>query len=159
MATNPRGTSLVEVLMAVIIFGICVGIFYSVFYLNWQAFDRYIAKADFSQELDRIVDSIALDARFAQRIEVPATAAGEDKTATMMAPDGTAVATYSMMNDGRMMLSRQGVVSLLTDKLDFPVSDFDQDGNAVTVKVGLIDQLFGRTVTLDAATEIYPRNN
>ena len=133
-----------------------MGIFYSVFLLNWEAFDSYIARADLGQELDEMVDTIALDGRFAKQVNLTST--GSLKQAVFIDPDGNVLGTYTIKNTGEFIVHRGQIDSIVSTKMDFINSNFNKSGKSILLTLALTDQIFGKQVNLNSATEIYPRN-
>lgn len=139
------------------IVGIAGGLFYTVFILNWKAFDNYIAQADLGQELDLVLDKVAVDGRFAKNNEV----AGDEsaKSVSFTDPDGNVLGVYTIKNTGEFVVNRGGDDFVLSSKVDFAKSDLVETGRSIVLILALKDEVFGRPVTLSSAVEIYPRNN
>ena len=133
-----------------------MGIFYSVFFLNWEAFDSYIARADLGQELDEMIDTVAKDGRFAKQVNLTST--GALKQAAFIDPDGNVLGTYTIKNTGEFIIHRGQNDSVVSTKMDFVNSSFDKRGKSILLTLALADRIFGKQVNLTSATEIYPRN-
>ena len=133
-----------------------MGIFYSVFFLNWEAFDSYIARADLGQELDQMIDTVAQDGRFAKQVDLTST--GALKQAAFIDPDGNVLGTYTIKNTGEFIIRRGQNDSIVSTRIDFVNSNFDKRGKSILLTLALADRIFGKQVTLTSATEIYPRN-
>ncbi len=152
-----KGFSLVEIVTVVAILGISIGIFYTVFFMNWESFESFIARADLSQELDEMVDKVVYDGRFAKQVNV--NQSSNIKQAAFIDPDGKLLGVYTIKDTGEFVISRTGQNDYTAStRVDFTNSNFNRQGKSFLLTLALKDQVLGHPVTLSSATEIYPRN-
>ena len=156
MRAHTKGFTLVEIVMVLAILGVAMLSFYTVFFMNWQAFDSTVSQADFNQDLDGIVDRIALDGRHAAQIILTNTATTQQ--AAFVDINSTMLGTYTLQNNGVLTLTTPNGNQVLSDKLDFNNSNFSQQGKSILVKLTLTNSVFGRPVNLTSSTEIFQRN-
>jgi len=155
---NKKGFTLVETITVLAIVGIFIAFFYTLYFLNWQACDQFIAYADFGQDMDQIIDQIGQDGRNATTIKITINSPTTQQV-ECLDTNGNPISTYTMTNTGVFTITNaQNNQNIITQKLDFANSAFVMDGNAIQVKLRLADQIFGHTVFLNSETEIYPRN-
>lgn len=155
---NQKGFSLVELVTVLAIVGVVSGILYTVFFMNWQAFDMNIAQADLGAEYEQAVETIVNDSRFARQINV--TKAATNYSATFIGQDGLNFGTYTIKNNGQLTLKRSDTSPeiVLTSKLDYAQSEFKKNGSALRMTLAFTDQVFTRPVSLKSSVDVYPRN-
>jgi prepilin-type N-terminal cleavage/methylation domain-containing protein len=151
-----KAFTLVEMVTVMAIVGISMGIFYAVFFLNWQALDQYIASADMGQELTQIVDKVSDDARFSKQIIITTSTGGSETR--FIDPAGQPLGSYIMRQNGEFAIRRGDKEQVLTNRLDFANSRFEHNGKSVLVTLALSDDILGRRFNLASQTEIFPRN-
>lgn len=149
-----RGFSLVELLTSIVIVGVLISVFYSVFILNWKAMEDYSVRSGLWQDMDVIIDQITLDARESAQINVSA----DQKDVSMLNRQSAVIAAYAFTAGGMCQVTRSGVTTTLTNSLDYALSTFRKNGESLVVNVVLSGDVLGREVSIDASTEIYPRN-
>ncbi len=142
-----KGFSLIEMVTVLAIITVSMGIFYRVFFLNWEAFDTFIARADLSQELDEMIDKITYDGRFSKQITLTSTPTV--KQAAFFDPDGNLIGTYSIKNTGEFVINRGTDDYTASTKIDFTNSHFDKRGKSVLVTLALTDRIFTRVGASD----------
>jgi len=153
---STRGFSLVEMLCSVIILGILVAVFYSVFLSNWKVMEEYSTRAALWQDMDVIIDQFTDNARQASSFEVSV-----DKKEARFFNRGVLALTYNLRANGSCDVTPTGgAATTLTDRVDFTRSTFDNtnEGRSLVINLALTDQVFERGVTIETSTEIYPRN-
>jgi prepilin-type N-terminal cleavage/methylation domain-containing protein len=152
-----KGMSLIEIVTVVAILGICIGFFYVVFFLNWQAFDSSIARADFGQELNQMVDGITQDGRQAVQINVVATSTA--KTATFLDTTGAVSAVYTINSAGEFIVNHGAGDEIITKNIDFNNSNFSNGGssNYIEANLTLTDNILGLPLTERSSVEVYTR--
>ena len=161
MRPKTAGVSLVELLCVVVIVGIMITVFYSTFLSNWGAMENYATRAALWQDMDRIMDEVSLQTRASSRIDV---ATNNSKSVSFFdaSSDAVPAATCTFDAAGRLVLTRGGTATLLTDRVDPALSSFSKHNvdrkTALVVHMVLADNLFDRRVAIDASTEILPRN-
>ena len=150
-----KGFTLIEIVTVLAIISIGIGLFYSIFYLNWSSFEKQIALVDLGQEADRIMETISLDGRVVTEIHVEA----DNKTATLTLRDleGNIVDTITYAITGRGQIQRND--QILSENIQFADSFFRREGNSLVVELLLIDDVFGQSVQLPVQTQIFPRNS
>jgi prepilin-type N-terminal cleavage/methylation domain-containing protein len=153
--SDKKGFTLIESLTALAIIGFFMLFFYTLFFLNWQACEQFLAQAEFGQEMDQIMGQIAGDGRYSVAININNNA--NMKQVDFTDPNGN-VSKYTMNDNGQLTIAHGQEVETITDKLDFADSSFVQDNQAIVVKIVLSDEIFGYPVALATQTEIYSRN-
>lgn len=150
-----RGFSLIEIVTVLAVMGIGMGLFYSIFYLNWSSFEKQLALANLGQEADRIMETISLDGRLVTEIHV----AENNKTVTLTLRDleGEIVDTiiYTITGGGQIQRNDQ----VLSENIEFSDSIFRRVGSSLVVELLLRDDVFGQNVQLPVQTQIFPRNS
>lgn len=149
-----QGFSLVELLTSIVIIGVLIAIFYSVFILNWKTMEDYSVRSELWQDMDVIIDQVTLDARESAQINVSA----DQKNVSLLNRQSVVIATYAFTAGGMCQATRSGVTTTLSNSLDYALSTFRKNGESLVVNVVLTGDVLGRGVTIDASTEIYPRN-
>lgn len=151
---SSAGFTLFEMICSMVIIGIMVGVFYSVFLSNWSVMENYSTRAYMWQDMDALIDSVSVDAREAARIDVSA----DQKTAVFFDQDNKPLVTYVMGADKSFVKKRSGVDQALTAMLVYDQSSFLKRGRSVIVRVSMGEDVFNRGVGIATSTEIYPRN-
>lgn len=151
---NTSGFTLFEMICAVAIIGITIGLFYSVFLSNWAVMENYSTRAYMWQDMDAVIDAVTTDAREAARIDVSA----DQKTATFYDQDNNPFVVYVVGADRSFIKRRLGVDLAMTDLMEFDRSFFIKRGRSVIVQLSMNDNVFNRGVGIETSTEIYPRN-
>lgn len=156
-----RGITLTEVLVALAVLGVFLSVFYSVFIVNWFAFDERIHRADLLHETNRIIELISVDGRNAATIDFNTLA--NKKEIVLKDSLDEIIASYSMLDTGQVQYDSagdgQGIV-VLSKNLDFSKSQFAQVslGKSFVVSLALEEQLFTRKISTNTSVEIFQRN-
>jgi len=160
---NKNGFSIVEIITVLAIIGVFIAFFYTLLFLNWEACNRFLAQADFGQDMDTAIDAIANDARLSKDFNISNTASSVQVVFNDV--NENPISTYVMYSNGEMTETRPGLSSvILTENLNYANSNFVSSainpGNLV-VNISMIDQnqLFGHPIILNSQTELYPRNS
>lgn len=148
-----RGFSLVEIVTVLAVIGIGIGLFYSVFFLNWSLFEKQLTLVDLGQEADRIMEMISFDARVANQINV----SPDKRTATFIFRDINGnivnIITYTLILPDQIQRGNQ----ILSENIDFADSSFEEVGNSLVVELLLEDDVFGQSVNLPVKTQVFSR--
>lgn len=154
LTKQTAGFTFFEMICAIAIIGVTIGMFYSVFLSNWTVMENYSIRAYLWQEMDAAVDAVTADAREAARIDVSA----DQKTATFYDQDNNPFVVYVLGADRSFIQRRAGVDRVLTNFLTFDQSLFTKRGRSMIVHLNLNDDVLNRGVGIGTSTEIYPRN-
>lgn len=148
------GFTLVEMLTVLAVIGIGMGLFYSVFYLNWSSFEKQLALIDLGQEANRIIETISFDGRIISDIDV----AEDSKTVNLTSRDldGNILSSITYVITGQGQICRDG--QILSENIEFDNSSFTKVGNSLVVELLLTDDVFGQGVQLPVKTQIFARN-
>lgn len=149
-----RGFTLVEMVTAVAVVGIGIGIFYTVFLQNWWAFDDQFSRINLWQDANEIARLITDDVRASSRLAV--TTNEDVKTATLILPDGSSI-VYSMNREEVLQRTKGGTTSILSQNVDFQESSFIAAQNSLKLTLTLWDTVFGRRVEVSTSTQVFPR--
>ena len=153
---NQSGFTLIEMMTVLAMIAVGMAVFYSVFILNWQAFDHHITRSNLWQEMDFIVDNLTLKGRLSRQINVSANSSAQ--TVTFMDAAGLPMAVYSMQNTGQFSISKGGNVETVSQHLDFTNSSFAGRGRGLVITLALQDDVMGQAINIATSTEVYPRN-
>lgn len=162
---NKKGISLVEIVTVIAILGVSIGLFYTVFVINWKAFEQFIAQANLSQDMNAIVEKISADGRFAKDIQYLDN--GTIKQVTFTYPDTTPPTTYRVTSSGSFVVFKNGKTTILSNLVDFSKTAFarrDSNGNIIgnnrfmSMDITMTDNVLGLVLTLRSITDIYTRN-
>ena len=150
-----RGLTLIEIVTVLAVIGIGIGLFYSIFYLNWSSFEKQLALVDLGQEADRIMETISLDGRLVTDIQV----SENNKIVTLilrdLEGDVVDIITYTITGQGQIRRNDQ----ILSKNIGFDDSFFRRQGSSLVVELLLRDDVFGQGVELPVQTQIFPRNS
>ncbi len=151
---NKRGISLVEILTVLAIVGIGSGLFYSVFYVNWIAFEKELALADLQLEADEIMEAVAIDVRYSVDFIV---AEGGKEVAIQLPQD--VIVTYTVTEAGEVSRTKDETTKIFSPRADYDASIFTDIGNYLAFDLTLFDTIAGHRLALSVSTQAYPRNS
>ncbi len=159
---NNAGFTLMEMVVVLAILGTAIASFHGIFINNWTALDTFSVRANLSQEMDDIVDTISYDARNAQRGLMDI--ATDQKSVVFSTPNLSlwTTASYTMAQDGTLTMVRSTAdgdvqTRILSRNVDYANSTFNNNSN-FTINLELTNDVFGRPITIDTSTEIFARN-
>ncbi|MCA9394383.1 MAG: prepilin-type N-terminal cleavage/methylation domain-containing protein [Candidatus Omnitrophica bacterium] len=158
---SQTGFTLTEMLAVVLMISVMGGVIFAVFVTNWEALEDQIVRSDLWHEANEIVDAVTADGRAAKSIQVEASNAQGDNTAVFTGINGEVFATYRITLDGRLLVERAAGSRTISDKVDAANSAFvrdDDTGRGLRLMLTLTDDLLRRSVSINTATEIFPRN-
>jgi len=142
------GFTLVELITVIAILGIGMGLFYSIFYLNWTSFEKQLTLNDLVQEADRIMERISFEVKGAYQIDV-----SDDKTVSLTYANG-AIVSYTINDQGQILRNNQ----ILSEYINSNSSSFAEVSNSLVVELLLEDDVLGQVVQLPVETQIFKRN-
>lgn len=151
---NKRGISLVEILTVLAIVGIGSGLFYSVFYVNWIAFEKQLALADLQLEADEIMETIAIDVRYS--VDFIVEEGGKEVSITLPQDE---IVTYTVTEAGEVSRTKAETTKTFTSRADYDASIFTDVGNYLAFDLTLFDTIVGDRLALSVSTQAYPRNS
>lgn len=157
MHRSNKAFSLTEIVVVILIFGVGIGLFHTVFVNNWSAYEDRIRRANLWSEANRFFELLSIDARNAQLVNIALI--GNAKTVSLtnaVAPN--ALTTYSILNNGNLIRAQNNDVRVLSTHAVFANSDFTQNGRNLRVNLELQDSVFTRDIHISAETEILLRN-
>lgn len=149
--------SLMEIVTVLVIVGVSIPLFYTVFVTNWLAFQDRIIRADLWMDADMIIDAIAKDLRSAKSFDVSSD--NGDQVLTITDLNGAST-VYAMRASGIFEYQRPASpgFSVLSRHIFMPNSFMQKSGDTLQVNLVLEDNLFFRDIRIETSTEIYPRN-
>ena len=157
---SQSGFTLIEMMTVLAMITVGIALFYSVFILNWQAFDHHITRSNLWQEMDLIVDNLTLEGRLSRQINVSVDSSAQ--TVTFVDAAGLTMAVYSMQNTGQFLISKGVNVETVSQHLDFTNSSFKKTdaglGRGLVITLALKDDVMGQAINITTSTEVYPRN-
>lgn len=152
--TSRRGFTLIEILAALLVSGVFISIFASVFINNWRVFEERMAQANLWFEANQIVDILSREVRHSRQIDI----SNSGKTATIYNAIDSSVSTYSIKSEGTFEYVLGGVTRTVSDNLDFALSSFSLNGRNLIVRLTLRDDALDKKVSVTSESEILPRN-
>ncbi len=157
MHRSNKAFSLTEIVVVILIFGVGIGLFHTVFVNNWSAYEDRIRRANLWSEANRFFELLSIDARNARLINIALI--GNAKTVSLTsAVAGNPVTTYSITNNGNLNRAQNNQVQVLSTHIDFANSNFTQNGQNLIINLQLQDSVFTRNIRITAETEILLRN-
>lgn len=156
---SKKSFTLVEMLTVLAIIGIGIALFYSVFFLNWSAFDKEIARVDLWQEANEIIDRISLDIKSAEQVDFNDNRGSPSffDSITLTFPDGNS-SIYTITNAGEFQLDTGGGAVGLSQNIDYNNSFFVDNPQSVKLNLALENDVLGRRVKVRTSTEACLRN-
>lgn len=151
---NRRGISLVEILTVLAIVGIGSGLFYSVFYVNWIAFEKELALADLQLEADEIMEAVAIDVRYS--VDFAVAEGGKEVAITLPLDE---IITYTVTEAGEVTRVKDETTKTFTSRADYDASLFTDIGNYLAFDLTLFDTIVGDRLAISVSTQAYPRNS
>ncbi len=152
-----KAFTLTEVVVAILIFGIGIGLFHSVFVNNWSAYEDRIRRANLWSEANQCFEQLSIDTRNARLINIAITATTKTLSLTSaVAP--SLVTTYLITNTGNLNRIHNSEVQVFSTHAVFANSNFTQNGQNLIVDLELQDSIFTRDIHIRASTEVLLRN-
>ena len=160
-APNSRGSgrggfTLTEIMAALLITGVGVGLFGTVFVNNWSAYEERIRRANMWSEATQLFESMSTVGRNSRVINVTRTPAVV--SATFMNADPTIITTFTIAADGTVSRVLGADIKIFSTRAVLADSDFTKNGKDLIVDLVLRDTIFVRNINITAATEVSPRN-
>lgn len=152
-----QGFTLVEIMVVVLVAAILSGVVFTVFVTNWDALQDRIARTDMWHEANEIIETMTNDGRFAKAVGVQTDGEGNQVVDFLDIADQLLV-TYKITPDGRFLMERGGKTKTLSTQIDSTRSGFNREGPGMRVNLALREELLRRKITINTATEIFPRN-
>lgn len=153
MVCLKRGFTLVEIITVLAIIGVGIGLFYSVFLLNWFSYDREIVFTNLWTEMSEIIQRISFDARFANNMNLV-----NDKEVIFSFFENSSV-TYTMTPAGILQrVDDGGISTILSQNLLYSNSSFVIEGGYLKMNLTLVDKTFRGDVVVKTSTKVCPRN-
>ncbi len=150
-----RGVTLVELMTVMVILGVSIGMFYSVWMSNWRTFDHHNAIADLWHDANQISQQMSMDGRVAGKI----TVALDQKSVDFENALGAIYVNYQMTSTGDFIITRGAAATTITDRIDYANSRFIQQGSSLQAELRLVDeQVIGGEVVIEPRMEVFPRN-
>ncbi len=151
---NKRGFTLLEILVVIAMLGVVSGVIYTVWYTNWISSEDRISRASMWEEANIIIETLTADVRYSKDIIIT----GGNKIASINNSLGVLVATYTITAGGKFQLTKGGVTQDLSSHINVSRSSFTSQGRGLRLQLGLDYPLYNRILTIDTATEVFPRN-
>lgn len=150
-----RGFTIVEIITVLAIIGIGMGLFYSVFFVNWSSFEKQLTLIDLQMEADNIIEMLSFDAKFARQFTVTN---GKQIDFSFCDPTNNTPLTYALTTPGEIQKTQGSTTQVISEYIDYNNSSFTRTGDYLQVDLRLRDDVLGREVELDISTQISPRN-
>lgn len=150
-----KSFTLTEIVTVLVVIGIGLSLFYSVFLLNWSSLDREVARINLWQDANKVIDRISFEGRVARNISFI-----NSKSVTFSFLEvATAPVTYTITPGGEFQRSQGVATSTLSQNIDYANSLFEvTTGGSLEVTLTLQEDVFGKRIEVKTYTEILPRN-
>ncbi len=150
------GVTLIEIITVLVIVGILAGVVYTVWFTNWFALEDRIARVSMWEEANVIVETLTSDARYARDISIT----GGNKIATLTDSLGNMIATYTITPAGKFQVNAGAgsITQDLSSQINYIDSQFTPQGRGMRLDLAFEHDLPTRTINVETATEIFPRN-
>lgn len=150
------GVTLVELMTVMVILGVSVSMFYTVWFSNWQTFDYHTAIADLWFDANKIAEEVSMDGRAASLITVDTS----QKSVIFVNSLGTTTASYLINSTGQFIITRGASTTIVSQRIDFNNTNFVQRGSGLRVDLFLVDEeVLGQAdAEIETHIEIFPRN-
>lgn len=157
MCRANKGFTLTEIVVVVLIFGIGVGLFNTIFINNWSAYEDRIARANLWNQANQFLEELSLEARNSKTIEVTATASNKSIILTN-AGDDSVVTTFTLTDTGTLSRLKNETTKVFSTQAVFSKSAFTKGTKNLNVDLQLSDTVLGRIIHINASTEVLLRN-
>ncbi len=159
LALSRKGFTLIEMVTTLAIVGIASALFYMIWVTNVSTMENHISRADLWNDANAIVERLSVDVREASQITLNGQGT-PTQTATLRDAQGNLLATYRMSNAGVFEVQPAGAgnFTILTGFVDYANSSFALIGKGLALNLTLFDRPLHHLVSINASTEIYPRN-
>jgi prepilin-type N-terminal cleavage/methylation domain-containing protein len=145
---SKRSFTLVELVTVLAIIGVSMGLFYSVFFLNWVSFIKETVLNDLVLEMDRVLETLSLDVKMAERLEVL-----DNNNFILTLPNNHRI-EYRLLPEGIIQRNGQNLAEFLNPEHSF----FQVMGRSLVVELLFEDDVLGQRIQLPARTQIFLRN-
>lgn len=158
MRPKSKGFTLTEVLVTLIIFGIGMAMFNTIFVTNWVAYEDRIKRADLWGEINQVFEQMTFDGRNSRQFAVTNNAASKSVAFTN-AVDNT-ITTYTIQNDGTITRTSGTDTRMISSHAVFGDSNFasSADNKGLKADLTLSDNVIVRNINVRSTTEIALRN-
>lgn len=156
MLRSPKGVSLFEVLIVVLLTGLGMALFSTVFVNNWFAYENRIVHANLMNEANTVLDTMTAEGRLSRQIDLGGSAS--QRTATFYSGLDGSTSVLTLFNDGRVTFAKSGATKTLTTHLDLANSSLTSNARSLQVRLALTDIAGTRPVRVSGETEVLPRN-
>lgn len=153
-----KGFTIVEMVVVLAILGVGIGLFYSIFYVNWSATEQNLRLIDLQEDADSIIENISFDAKFAESFVVSAN--GKSVVLSYSDPIAYPDITYTFNVNSQIVKTVAGspLTKVISERMDFNGSSFENVGNFLRINLLLFDDIFGRRIEFRVTTQLFPRN-
>ena len=149
------GFTLVELIAVLAIIGTGASLFFSTFLLNWEYFEKEVARVNLQQEVTEILAKLCSEVRFAQSVDISA----DSKTLTIFYPTGNSI-VYTFTSSGQLQRTEDTTTTIVCENIDYNNSSFTQgDSNSLIINLKLKEDVFGESVDILVSTQLFPRNS
>ncbi len=157
MIRAKKGFTLTEIVVVVLIFGVSVGLFNTIFINNWSAYEDRIARANLWNQANQFFEDLSLEARNSKTIEVTTTATNKSIILTN-AGDDPIVTTFTLTDTGTLSRLKSATTKTFSTQAVFLKSAFTKNTKNLNVDLQLSDTVLGRAIHINASTEVLLRN-
>lgn len=156
MLRSNKGFSLTEIVVVILIFGVGVGLFNTVFINNWRAYEDRIARANLWTEANQFFEAMSVEGRNARIITVTTTANAKTVDFTNVASN--AITTFVITDTGELRRIQNAETRIFGTHANFAQSNFTRNNRSLVVALHLQEIVLKHTVNILASIEILPRN-
>jgi len=156
MRRTRHGFSMTEIVVSLLVIGVGIGLFNSVFVGNWGVFEDRIKRANLATEASQLFEQMSIDGRNSRMIAVTATAISISAAFTNAVDNS--VVTYSISDTGTISRTKGAAVKIFSTHGVLADSNFTKNGKNLLIVLRLKDDVFMRPIHMTISTEILPRN-
>lgn len=153
-----KGFTLSEVLVVMVIIGICITMVSFLFLSNWLSYEVELTRLNFQGQANKVLPILAQDVMTSRLFTIT-----DPQNFSLSYPTilGRPNITYSINTNGQLIRTEVGSNALiLTEQLDFSASSFQngEGGFSLICILTFIDDVFTRPVNFTVSREIARRN-
>jgi len=156
MRRAQHGFTMTEIVVTLLIIGVGIGLFSSVFISNWGALEDRIKRANLATEASQLFEQMSIDGRNSRSIDVTATAISISGAFTNAVDNS--VVTYSISDTGTITRAKGATIKIFSTHGVLADSNFTKNGKNLLINLRLKDDVFMRPIHITTSIEILPRN-
>ena len=156
MRQSNSGFTLTEILVVIVLFGVGIGLFNTIFINNWNAYEDRIKRANLWTEANQFFEQMSIEGRNAKLISVTITANAKIADFTNAASD--AITSFIITNTGELRRVKNAETKIFGTHADFAQSYFTENGKDLAVELRLEEIALTHTIHITAAIQVLARN-